>query len=141
MKRIAQYAAYVLLGLSLAGCAATARFLGVAQPKASEGILEQIEAAELTAQQLQQSITNLTCTKFVAQKCAEVGKVFDPTTGAAYHEEVAKARAGYKVAKGIPIGQTALCLGAQRTAISCLAVAKAIVAEIERKQMQAQGAN
>lgn len=119
----------VLVVLLLAGCPAN-------MPRAPQGTLEGIEAAELTAQQLSASITNLTCTKFVAKKCAEPGKAFDPDQGKQYHDIVQKYRAALKTASTTPFGQTADCLGVKRSADSCLAVVRAGLAQLETITMQ-----
>jgi len=122
-------AALVLLG----GCPAM-------PPKVPVTPLEQIEAAEVTAQQLGTSITTLTCTKFVAGKCAEPGKALMPAAALKYHDQVQSARGALRVAAGIADGQVGLCMGQQRTQVACLAAARLILIELERIVLQQQGA-
>ena len=122
----------VAAALLLAGCPAS-------MPKAPAGILEQIEAAELTAQQMGASIVSLTCTKFVAQKCVEPGKAFNPDAAIKHHETVQKVRAAFKTALGIGAGGIGECLGAKRNQEACFNAAKLLLTELERTVLQAQG--
>jgi len=115
----------------VAGCTTTAR--------APKGILEQIEASELTAQQMSASVTNLTCTKYVAKKCAEPGKAFDATQGIALHDSIQRVRGALKTTLAIGEGQIGECLGTKRTQAGCLASAKAILAEVERRVLEQKG--
>jgi len=121
----------LLTAFALAGCPTIS-------PKAPSGILEQIEAAELTAQQLSASIVSLTCTKFVSQKCVEPGKAFMPDTAIKHHAQVQKARDALKTTLAIGAGQVGECLGATRTQAACLSSAKLLLAELERIVLQSQ---
>jgi len=121
----------LLLALLLPAC-------GINPPKAPQGIIEQIEAVELTAQQLSASVTKLTCTRFVAKQCVEPGKAFSPDQGLVFHDTIQKARGALKATAAISDGQIGECLGQQRSQASCLAAAQAILAEIERKVLEEQ---
>jgi len=119
------------LGFALGGCGSI--------PRAPQGILEQIEAAELSLQQLSESITNLTCTQYVARKCVEPGKTFDADTGIAHRDKVQQARAALRSTLTLGGGQIGECLGEKRTQQACLAAVKLVLIEMERKVLQAQG--
>jgi hypothetical protein len=121
----------VVLSLALAGCA-------VPGARAPQGPLEQIEAIELTAQEVSAGIVRLTCTQYVAKKCVEPGKTFDAEQGTANHELVQKARGALRAARGIKAGQVGECLGAQRTQAACIAAARLIINELERKVLEHQ---
>ena len=103
-------------------------------------MLEQIEAAELTAQQLGASVTNLTCTKFAAGACVEPGKAFMPDAGLRYHGQVQQARGALKTAKALGTGGIGECLGAPRNQVQCLSAARALLAQLETEVLKAQGA-
>lgn len=120
----------VALSLFLAGCPS--------MPRAPVGALEQIEAIELSAQAAGASITNLTCTVYVAKKCVEPGKAFDANEGIKHHDTVQSVRSALKAATAIGSGKVGDCLGVQRTQAACIAVAQLILTELERKVLQAQ---
>lgn len=122
----------LVLSLSLLGCATGP------QPRAPDGVLEQIEAAEIGAQNMSASITNLACTQFAAGKCIEPGKALDPDTAAKYQGEVQEVRRTLRAAKGIGAGSVGQCMGIARTSEQCLAAARQIFFELERKVLQAQ---
>lgn len=129
--------ATLLLAASLSGCFGP-------QPRAPQGTLEQIEAAEIGAQNLSASITNLACTKFQLGKCIEPGKALDPDTATRYQGEVQEVRRTLRAAKGIGAGNVGQCMGLSRTSEQCLAAARQIFFELEKRvleaQAQAQGA-
>lgn len=107
-------------------------------PRAPSGILEEIEAAEITAQELSASATNLTCTKFVAGNCVEPGKAFSPDAGLRYQQQFQDVRKALRTAKALGKGGVAECLGAARAQAACLAAAKGLMAELEQQVLQAQ---
>lgn len=121
----------VVLAL-LAGCAMT-------PVRAPKNVLEQVEAAELSAQQLSASITSLTCTRFAEKRCAEPGKAFLPDKAIEYHDAVQRARGALKATLAIGTGEVGDCMGEKRTQANCLASARAILAELERAVLE-QGA-
>jgi hypothetical protein len=123
----------LILAAALAGCVAQ-------MPRAPANILEQIEASEVTAQQLSASIVNLTCTRFEASRCVEPGKAFTPDQGIRYHGRAQEARAALRTAKTLGTGQVGDCLGAKRDQAACLAAARGLIAELERVVLQAEGA-
>lgn len=116
--------------LALAGC--------FTMPKVPSGILEEIEAAEITAQELSASATNLTCTKFVAGNCAEPGKSFSPDMGSRLQQQFQDVRKALRTSKAMGAGGIAECLGAARTQAGCLAAARGLMAELESQVLQAQ---
>jgi hypothetical protein len=113
-------------------------------PRAPQGILEEIEAVDIAAQRVSASIVNLTCTKFLNQKCIEPGKAFDPDDGIKYQGQAQDIRKQLRIASSIGSGQVGQCMGQARTAEQCLAATRQILAELERRvleaQAQAQGA-
>lgn len=109
-------------------------------PRAPASMLEQIEAAEVTAQQLGASITNLTCTQFITQRCVEPGKAFSPDIGLRLHGKVQDARSALRTAKTLGAGDVAECLGQTRGQAACLSAVRALLGELERTVLQAQGA-
>lgn len=115
----------------LAGCPAN-------MPRAPQGVLEQIEAADIGAQRASASITNLTCTKFLNQRCVEPGKFFDPDDGIKYQGQAQEIRKHLRTAASIGAGQVGQCIGQARTAEQCLAAARQLLAELERKVLEAQ---
>jgi hypothetical protein len=115
----------------LVGCAAS----GARMP---QGPLEQIEAAEITAQEVSASIVRLTCTKYLATKCIEPGKSFGAEEGIKLHDRVQDARQALRAAKAIGSGQVGACLGEQRTQIACIAAARLVINELERKVLEQQ---
>lgn len=122
----------VLVAASLlVGCPAN-------MPRAPQGVLEQIEAAEIGAQRASASIVNLTCTKFLNQRCVEPGKFFDPDDGIKYQAQAQELRKQLRIAASIGAGQVGQCLGQARTAEQCLAAARQLLAELERKVLEAQ---
>lgn len=126
MRRILLLAAL----LALASC--------FTMPKAPSGVLEEIEAAEITAQELSASATNLTCTKFVAGNCVEPGKAFSPDAGLRYQQQFQDVRKALRTAKALGKGGVAECLGAARAQAACLAAAKGLMAELEQQVLKAQ---
>ena len=126
---------YLLLALAALVGACTA-----VMPRAPANVLEQIEAAEVTAQQLSASIVNLTCTKFEAGRCIEPGKAFSPDQGSRYHKRAQEAREALRTAKTLGAGQVGECLGEKRDQAACLAAARGLIAELERVVLQAEGA-
>lgn len=123
--------AALLFSLSLSGCIGP-------QPRAPQGVLEQIEAAEIGAQKLSASVTNLACTKFTAGKCIEPGKALDPDTASRYQGEVQEVRKTLRQARDIGAGSVGLCMGQARTSEQCLAAARQIFNELERQVLEAQ---
>jgi hypothetical protein len=115
----------LLMVFLLTGCLAE-------NPRAPSGVLEQIEAAEITAQQLATSITNQTCTEFLAGKCAEPGKSLMPDKALPAFDKVQEVRAHLRRAATLSGGGLADCLGKPRSQSACLAAAKAVLLEIER---------
>jgi hypothetical protein len=111
-------------------------------PRAPQGVLEQIEAADISAQRLSASVTNLTCTKFLNKKCIEPGKAFDPDDGIKYQGQAQEIRKWLRAASAIGAGQVGQCMGVARTAEQCLAAARQLLTQLEQRVLdaQAQGA-
>ena len=122
----------VLASAIVVGCA-------LSPVRAPKNVLEQIEAAELSAQQLSASITSLTCTRFVEKRCVEPGKAFLPDKAIEYHDAVQRARGALKASLAIVTGQVGECLGEKRIQAACLASARAILAELERVVIEQGG--
>jgi len=118
--------------LALCGCATGP------QPREPDGTLEEIERADLAARKASASITNLTCTQFVMGKCVEPGKSFDPDTGIKYQGEVQEIRRWLRQAGSIGAGSVGLCMGVARTQEQCLAAARSLLADLERRVLEAQ---
>lgn len=117
--------AIVGLALILGACVA-------AMPRAPKGPLEQIEAAEVTAQQLATSIYNQTCMDIQAGKCVEPGKSLMPEQALAAFDKVQRVRKTLRQAATLSDGGLAECLGEPRNQQACLAAAQAALLELER---------
>lgn len=102
-------------------------------PQPPKTTLEQIEQAEISAQEVSASIVNLTCSKFVAKQCAEPGKAFLPDEGAKYHDQVQRVRGALRVASTLSAGSVGQCLGETRSQVGCLAAARVLLGQIEMK--------
>jgi hypothetical protein len=108
------------------------------KPRAPQGPLEIIEAGELAAQQLGTSITNLTCTKFAAGRCAEPGKALMPQPALKAFDQVQQARQAFRAAASITGDGVGECLGEARTQAACISAARALLASLERWVIEAQ---
>jgi hypothetical protein len=92
----------------------------------------------------------LTCTQFVAGKCAEPGKAFDPDRGIKQHDQLQKVRDAMKAALNLGAGEIGRCLlrqgvdGAatieQGTQAACIASARVILNQVELLVLQHEGA-
>jgi hypothetical protein len=119
-----------LLCLFLLGCGP--------MPDKPKNVLEQIEAAEITAQQVEASIVALTCTKFHVKQCVEPGKALDPKTSLELLATVENGRDGLKAAIGLGPDKIGLCLGQQRDQLACLNAARSIILQIETMLLRAK---
>lgn len=117
--------------LLAAGCA------GLRPPK---GPLEQIELAEISAQQAARTIAELTCTKYVAKKCVEPGKVFDAELAAKLYESTQEARQGLRAARALGSGEVGQCLGQARTQQACIGAVRLLLNQLERQILEKQAA-
>lgn len=131
MRKALLIAAAVVVTAALAGC-------GV-MPERPKTVFEQIEAAEITAQQLGASIVSLTCGRFEGKRCVEPGKAFTPDEAIRHHQRVQDARKALRTAAAIGAGGVGECLGEPRNQVACLAAARSLLTELERKVIEAQG--
>ena len=110
----------------------------IAMPDAPKTTLEQIELAELSAQQAGASITSLTCTRFEKKICIEAGKAFYPDEAKKHHDKVQEVRKGLAVALALGGGGVGECLGQSRTQIACLSAARSLLAQVEQSVIDAK---
>jgi hypothetical protein len=120
----------LLIGLFLFGC-------GIA-PNKPKSVLEQIEAAEITAQQVEASILNLTCTKFAAKKCIEPGKALMPDKGMELFSKAEEVRAALRTATSLGVDKIGICMGQNRNQVACLSAARVLLLQLETYLLNAK---
>lgn len=107
-------------------------------PERPRTVLEQIEAAEITAQQVEASILNLTCTKFHVKQCVEPGKVLMPDKAMELFTKAEEVRAALRTATTLGADNIGSCLGQTRTQAACLSAARALLLQLETYLLNAK---
>jgi hypothetical protein len=117
----------------LAGCPGT-------MPDKPKNVLEQIEAAEITAQEVEGSIVNLMCTKYEGPRCIEPGKSLHPAKASELFAKVEEARKSLRTAAGLGLEGLGTCMGETRNQAACLSAARKVLLDIQTILLQPKGA-
>jgi hypothetical protein len=101
------------------------------QAKAPQGIPEQIEAANLFAEKLSDTLAAVTCTQFKAGACIEPGKPLMPKDAIKMHDQLETAHQGLAAASSMGAGGIADCMGTQRTQTQCVTAVSGLLTQID----------
>lgn len=124
-----------LTGLALlAGC-------GVMGPKPEipKSIPEQIEAASLLIEKLDDTLVALTCTQFERGRCVEPGKPVMPDKALDIHNQLEDAHEALVAVNSFGPRQAGECLGKKRTQSACLAAVSSALLAIDRYLIERNG--
>jgi hypothetical protein len=119
-----KYAYTLVMLFVVSGCAQ----FGLEKPTT---FAEEVAYVEATAQGAIKMVQGLTCTKYTtAGACVEPGRPLHPTRGKEYVQKLGDARKAAKAAGAMPMSGGD-CLGRQSTPTACLALANALLTEVQ----------